>query len=174
MHAHPKRCRSSWQRLVLAGPVALAMVAGTSLQSQQRPPSGTSQESRPALPASPVGASDLLPAAYTHYLLALRFASDGIEYEALREVAESLRAQRNGNPAAGLAFQLIEQQRQDVHLTLCCHAGNILIAKYSPDGQRILTVYDDKTASHLGCAHRLAPVRTAAPSGRYSRRRLEF
>ncbi|WP_162539355.1 WD40 repeat domain-containing protein [Granulicella sp. WH15] len=89
----------------------------------------------------------LASAAYVHYLLALRFASDGIKYEALREAAASLRVQREGNPAAGLAFQLIAEQRQDVHVRLCCMTANIILARYNTDGSRVLIVLDDKTAS---------------------------
>ena len=132
-------------------PVLLAMSATASivlpaLYAQQAPPGSSFNMKRSEVKASPIGASAILPAAYTHYLLALQFANDGIKHEALRELAESLRAQRDGNPAAGLAFQLIAEQRQDAHITLCCNAGNILIATYSPDGSRILTVFDDKTA----------------------------
>ncbi len=139
-------------------PVLLAMgaIAGTplpALQAQEASLAGPSSADR----ASPIGASELAPAAYTHYLLALQFANDGIRHEALRELAESLRAQRDGNPAAGLAFQLISEQRQDTHITLCCNAANILMAAYSPEGLRILTVFDDKTA-RLWDAHTGRPL----------------
>jgi WD40 repeat protein len=83
--------------------------------------------------------------AYTHYLLALRFATDGIPYAALHEAAASLRLQANNNPAAGLAFQLIAAQRQDTHLRLCCFKANVIAARYSADGTRIMSVLDDKT-----------------------------
>ncbi|WP_187290161.1 WD40 repeat domain-containing protein [Terriglobus saanensis] len=86
-------------------------------------------------------------AAYIHYLLALRFATDGIKHEALREAAASLRAQREGNPAASLAFQLIAEQRQNIHIRLCCVTANFIGAKFSADGARILTVLDDNTLS---------------------------
>ena len=120
---------------------ALACTPPPYLQAQQAPPAAPS-----AAPAQPAGVSGLDPSAYTHYLLALQFAGDGIQHEALRELAESLRAQRGGNPAAGLAFQLLAEQRQDVHITLCCSSAKILTASYSPDGSRILTIYDDQTA----------------------------
>jgi WD40 repeat protein len=140
---------SSWRLLSLPAIAALGGIIGStlpSLQAQQAPLAGPSTADRPGGPTPPVGASGLAPAAYIHYLLALQFANDGIKHEALRELAESLRVQRDGNPAAGLAFQLIAEQRQDIHITLCCNVGNILIASFSPDGLRILTVFDDKTA----------------------------
>lgn len=83
--------------------------------------------------------------AYNHYLLALRFATDGIPYAALHEAAASLRIQAKGNPAASLAFQLIAEQRQDVHIRLCCFTAKVLVARYSPDGKRIMTALDDRT-----------------------------
>jgi WD40 repeat protein len=83
--------------------------------------------------------------AYLHYLLALRFANDGIPYAALHEAAASLRIQANNNPAAGLTFHLITSQRQDTHLRLCCSGARIIEARYSADGTRILTALDDRT-----------------------------
>ncbi len=142
-HLYPAVRCSSWRLHFLQATVLLGTLACTTwpeLQAQQVlrvPTSRTIQ---------PVGISGLNPAAYTHYLLAIQYASDGIKHEALRELAESLRAQRGGNPSAGLAFQLIAEQRQDVHTTLCCGTANILAASYSPDGSRILTAFDDKTA----------------------------
>jgi WD40 repeat protein len=83
--------------------------------------------------------------AYLHYLLALRFATDGIPYAALHEAATSLRLQASNNPAAGLAFQLIASQRQGTHIRLCCFQANVIAAHYSADGMRIMTALDDKT-----------------------------
>ncbi len=150
---------------------ALAYSLCPNLRAQEGPSTTPSMALRSALP---VGISGLDPAAYTHYLLALQFASDGIKSEALRELAESLRVQRGGNPAAGLAFQLIAEQRQNVHITLCCGPGRILVARYSPDGSRILTVFDDQTAriwdAHsgrtlVGPLHHAAGILAAAWSG---------
>jgi WD40 repeat protein len=83
--------------------------------------------------------------AYLHYLLALRFATDGIPHAALHEAAASLRIQAGNNPAASLAFQLIAEQRQNVHIRLCCFNAKVLAARYSPDGTRVMTVLDDRT-----------------------------
>ncbi|RZU29582.1 WD40 repeat domain-containing protein [Edaphobacter modestus] len=132
--------------------LALMMVFGPavtySAPAQERPTS-TSVAPNPAVTpsASSIGSSGLSAEAYVHYLLALKFATDGIKYEALRETAASLRVQREGNPAAGLAFQLIAEQRQDVHLRLCCMTANLVFARYSPDGSRVLTLLDDHTLS---------------------------
>ncbi|WP_213807721.1 WD40 repeat domain-containing protein [Granulicella sp. dw_53] len=97
--------------------------------------------------ASPVEGSNLAPAAYIHYLLALRFATDGIKHEALREAAASLRVQREGNPTAALAFQLLVEQRQNIHIRLCCVTANFVGARYSADGASILAALDDNTVS---------------------------
>ncbi|HEY9139191.1 MAG TPA: WD40 repeat domain-containing protein [Terriglobus sp.] len=83
--------------------------------------------------------------AYLHYLLALRFANEGVTYTALHEAAASLRAQAVNNPAAGIAFQLITAQRQDTHVRFCCFQGKTIFVRYSVDGTRILTALDDKT-----------------------------
>jgi WD40 repeat protein len=101
------------------------------------------QESTPAITVQAPATMD--SNAYLHYLLALRFADEGITYAALHEVATSLRAQTINNPAAGIAFQLITSQRQDTHLRLCCFRAKIIAARYSADGTRILTALDDKT-----------------------------
>ncbi len=136
MKSHSGFC---WLCAVIVGVLGAAKFAGAQSESIQT-------TNHPTEIKVPVGVSGLGPAAYTHYLLGLQFANDGIKHEALRELAESLRAQRQQNPAAGLAFQLIAEQRQDVHITLCCTATNILRAIYSPDGTRILTVLGDRTA----------------------------
>jgi len=83
--------------------------------------------------------------AYLHYLLSLRYATDGVPEAALHEAATSLRLQAEHNPSAGLAFHLITQQRQDTHIHLCCFQANVIAAQYSPDGTRILSTLDDKT-----------------------------
>ncbi|RZU38943.1 WD40 repeat domain-containing protein [Edaphobacter modestus] len=128
--------------------------------AQEHPAAASASSTAIANTTFPIGSSDLAPAAYVHYLLALKFATDGINHEALREAAASLRAQRESNPAAGLAFQLITEQRQDVHIKLCCLTANIVSARYSADGSRILTVLDDKTV-RIWDAH--TGMQTAGP-----------
>ncbi|HEY9137293.1 MAG TPA: WD40 repeat domain-containing protein [Terriglobus sp.] len=105
--------------------------------------SAPAQESTPAISVQAPVTMDRN--AYLHYLLALRFANEGITYAALHEAAASLRVQTINNPAAGIAFQLITSQRQDTHLRLCCFQAKIIAARYSTDGTHILTALDDKT-----------------------------
>lgn len=116
-------------------------VVGACLGLFAVPTSSIAQESV-ALTSSPTAMDS---SAYLHYLLALRFANEGIPYAALHEAAASLRAQTDNNPAAGIAFQLITAQRQDTHIRLCCFQAKVIAARYSTDGTRILTALDDKT-----------------------------
>lgn len=97
--------------------------------------------------------------AYLHYLLALRFANEGITYAALHEAASSLRVQTHNNPAAGIAFQLITAQRQNTHIRLCCFQAKVIAARYNTDGTRILIALDDKTIRMWDAAtgHPLTP-----------------
>jgi len=94
----------------------------------------------PAAPSPSPGA------AYVDYLIAENLASDGSRAEALRELAQSLRLQPAGNPAAGLAFQLLTEQRTNGRLILRGHTDAVLFAAYSPDGTKILTTSADGTA----------------------------
>ena len=80
------------------------------------------------------------------YLRAMLLAEEGSQPEALRVLAESLRLQPKGNPAAALAFQLLTEQRTNSRLLLRGHRGAVLSAVYSPDGGKIVTASEDHTA----------------------------
>ena len=99
------------------------------------------------MPASALGdaASDY-SAARADYLGAMLLAEEGSRPEALRVLAESLRLQPVGNPAAALAFQLLTEQRTNSRLLLRGHQGAVLSAAYSPDGSKIVTASEDHTA----------------------------
>jgi WD40 repeat protein len=84
--------------------------------------------------------------AYIDYLAAISLAEEGSKPEALRLLAESLRLQSEKNPAAGLVFQLLTEQRTNSSLLLRGHAGGVLYASYSPDGTKIVTGSEDHTA----------------------------
>jgi WD40 repeat protein len=84
--------------------------------------------------------------AYIDFLLALRSAEDGSRPEALRGLAESLRLQSKENPASGLAFQLLTEQRANSRLILRGHTAAITYAAFSPDGSKIVTASLDHTA----------------------------
>ncbi|WP_035347939.1 WD40 repeat domain-containing protein [Edaphobacter aggregans] len=84
--------------------------------------------------------------AYVDYLIAENMAGDGSRAEALHKLAQSLRLQPAGNPAAGLAFQLLTEQRTNSRLILHGHTDAVLFAAYSPDGTKILTTSADGTA----------------------------
>jgi WD40 repeat protein len=84
--------------------------------------------------------------AYVDFLLAFMLADDGSKPEALRRLAESLRLQPQNNPASGLVFQLLTEQRTNSRLILRGHTGAILYAAYSSDGTKIVTASADHTA----------------------------
>src|SRR5262249_49715024 len=65
---------------------------------------------------------------------------------ALQRLAESLRLQPHGNPAAGLAFELLTEQRTNSRLLLRGHTAAVIYAAYSPDGTKIVTASSDHTA----------------------------
>jgi WD40 repeat protein len=84
--------------------------------------------------------------AYIDFLLALKLADDGSKPEALQRLAESLRLQPRDNPAAGLAFELLTEQRTNSRLLLRGHTAAVLYAAYSNDGTKIVTTSADHTA----------------------------
>jgi WD40 repeat protein len=84
--------------------------------------------------------------AYVDFLLALKLADDGSKPEALQRLAESLRLQPRDNPAAGLAFELLTEQRTNSSLLLRGHTAAVLYAAYSSDGNKIITTSADNTA----------------------------
>jgi WD40 repeat protein len=92
------------------------------------------------------GQSQSFSRAYVDYLLAWKLADDGSKPESLQMLAESLRLQPQHNPASGLAFELLTEQRTNSRLMLRGHAGPVLYAAYSPDGTKIVTTSADHTA----------------------------
>jgi WD40 repeat protein len=84
--------------------------------------------------------------AYIDLLIAREFANDGSKPEALQRLAESLRLQPEDNPAAGLAFELLSEQRTNSRLVLMGHRGDIQYAAYNSDGTKIVTTSTDHTA----------------------------
>lgn len=80
------------------------------------------------------------------YLQALALADEGGKPEALLLLAESLRLQPKGNPAAGLLFSLMTELRTKSSLILRGHTGGIAQVSFSPDGTKILTASEDHTA----------------------------
>jgi WD40 repeat protein len=121
------RRRPSWESVaVLMCGLLQAMSAAAPLQHDPAAP-----------PSNP---------AYIDYLIAENLAMDGSRAEALRELAQSLRFQPAENPAAGLAFQLLTEQRTNSRLILRGHTDAVLFAAYSPDGTKILTTSADGTA----------------------------
>ena len=80
------------------------------------------------------------------YLRALNLADAGSKPEALRFLAESIRAQSSGNPASALVFALLTELRTNSSLRLRGHTDGILDAAFSPDGSRIVTASEDQTA----------------------------
>jgi WD40 repeat protein len=80
------------------------------------------------------------------YLQALALAEQGSKPEALQFVANSLRLQPAGNPAAALAFELLTELRTNSSLELRGHTAGVLFAAYSPDGTKIITASQDHTA----------------------------
>ena len=86
------------------------------------------------------------PEAQIDCLRALNLAAEGSHPEALRWLAKSLRAQPQGNPAAGLAFTLLTNLRVQTGLRLRGHTAAITHAEYSRDGNRIVTTSADHTA----------------------------
>ena len=84
--------------------------------------------------------------AHADYLQALSLAEEGSKPEALHFLAQSLRLQPEGNPAASLAFELLTELRTNSSLLLRGHTDGILYAAYSPDGARIITASEDHTA----------------------------
>jgi WD40 repeat protein len=87
-----------------------------------------------------------LSQAYVDFLLAFKMADDGSRPEALQRLAESIRLQPRDNPASGLLFQLLTEQRANSRLILRGHKGAITYAAYSPDGSKIITASADHTA----------------------------
>ncbi len=96
--------------------------------------------------------------AYADYLKAFEAAEPGSRPAALRLLAESLRLDPHGNPAAQLAFNLLVEQRADTPVKLLGETGIFSSAVYSPDGTKILTTATDRTA-------RLWDAGTGAPLG---------
>jgi len=84
--------------------------------------------------------------AYIDFLQALNLADEKSNPEALRLLAESLHLQPQGNPAAGLVFELLTELRTNSRLLLRGHTGAVLYAAYSPDGTKIVTASADHTA----------------------------
>lgn len=80
------------------------------------------------------------------FLRALNLAAEGSKPEALALLAASLRQQLADNPAAGLAFQLLTEERADSSLRLRGHRGAINSVAYNADGSKIVTASDDGTA----------------------------
>jgi WD40 repeat protein len=84
--------------------------------------------------------------AYVDFLLGRELAADNSRPEALQKLAESLRLQPQNNPASGLVFQLLADQRARTRIVFRGHRGPINFVTYSPDGSKVVTVSDDFTA----------------------------
>ena len=129
------------------------LIAALTLAATLLPP-WPARSARGEVPPAPAGISQ----ARADYLQALTLAAEGSNPEALLLLAESLRLQPWGNPAAALAFELVTEARTNGGLRLRGHAGAVRYAAYSPDGNKIVTASADHTA-------RLWDARTGRPLG---------
>ena len=112
--------------------------------AQNSPTSGILASSASLAPAK--GQPQKFNQSYVDYLLAWKLADDGSKPEALHMLSESLRLQPQNNPASGLAFELLTEQRTNSRLILRGHSGPVIYAAYSPDGSKIVTTSADHTA----------------------------
>lgn len=80
------------------------------------------------------------------YLQGLNLISAGSKPEGLKFLAESLRLQPDGNPASGLAFQILAELRVNTDLELRGHTDSICHVAFNATGTRIVTASKDHTA----------------------------
>jgi WD40 repeat protein len=152
MTCHPLKRSSSKDRklkkLTLSALAVAEIIAVGSVAAAQGLPPGKAA----SFGAAPTSTADtdrrpcVLSQAYVDFLLALKLADDGSKPEALQRLSESLRLQPRDNPAAGLAFELLTEQRTNSSLLLRGHTAAVLYAAYNSDGNKIITTSADHTA----------------------------